>query len=133
MKLGEFFLVLIAGSNFTGNDNYSGIYEGIDTDDGSRQLLSIQCTRNTCDFKLSDTSFSSCNTTLNGADVLTNGLASASGVNNMASFKFNLACAPSIGADVEATDKQLTGNLKILDEGVIQRTGPGFVYYRTGN
>jgi hypothetical protein len=114
-------------------DNIGGIYEGIDTDDGSRQLLTVQCDANNCDFRLSDTSFGSCKANVNGVDVLTNGYASAVDVTNVASFKLKLACGPTMGANVATTAVELTGDLKVLEPGVIQRTATGFIYYRTGN
>jgi hypothetical protein len=134
MKLSavSIFLVgLFASTNAI--DDIGGIYEAIDSDDGSRQLLTVLCDANNCDFRLSDTSFSTCKANVNGTEVITNGYATAVDVTNLASFKLKLACAPVPNANVVATAFELTGDLKIIEKGVIQRTVPGYIYYRTGN
>jgi hypothetical protein len=113
-------------------DDISGVYEGIDIDDGSRQLLTILCTSSACDFILTDTSFTSCKNA-NGTN--TNGLATKVGVTNLASFTLDLFCADNVGENVIKTAPKTTlkGDLDTSKKGYLKRTGPGYLYVREGH
>ena len=55
--------------------------------------------------------------------------------NSLHDFKLELFCAPDVrqGIDYDNVIAELTGNIKFLESGIIERTGPGFVYYNSAN
>jgi hypothetical protein len=132
MKLSPVSILLAFGFVVaTAITDISGVYEGIDIDDGSRQLLTVRCTSSACDFILTDTSFTSCK---NANGTITNGFATKAGVTNLASFNFDLFCSDVLGENVIKTPKTtLKGDLDTSKTGYLKRIVPGYLYVREGN
>jgi len=115
----------------------TGYYTGKDIEDGSSQLLSIFCgDSNSCDIAITDSSFSIC-TEVEGITFF-RGVALATDVprDELNDFQLQLYCLDTTQTDITDVDgpsSTLTGNIEILQDGLIRRTGPGFDYFKSVN
>jgi len=107
---------------------------GFDTEDGSFQLVIVECEDGLCDITLQDSSFSTCVEALSSVFFL-GGIAKATSVpqESLHDFELPLFCAKNLveGIDYGESTAVLTGNFVFLDNGIIHRTGPGFNYYNS--
>jgi len=132
----NYFNVLKSSDESTKSSNSSeiadGLYYGIDTEDGSLQQIKIICTEAACDIMMSDFSFSTCFELLGEYG----GVATANDVpkDSLDEFMLNLYCRKE-GAPIDIENDvptvTLTGNMLSLQNGIIQRTGPGFRYFKS--
>ena len=112
--------------------------DGVDTEDGSRQLIEIVCKSGLCDVELADTSFSTCIENI-PSDIYLGGLAKATDVpqDSLYDFELPLYCASDSdliqGIDYNNATATLKGGFVFLQPGIIERTGPGFTYYNLFN
>jgi len=110
---------------------HSGLYTGVDPEDGSGQSLQILCMEGFCDVTLGDTSFSTCSAIT--GDLFFGGVAIARGIpeDSLDDFSLNLYCLAKGKNQFDSTPTgTLTGNLLGLQDGIIRRTGPGFTYFK---
>jgi len=117
----------------------NGEYSGIDFEDGTGQHLSILCDSDMlCDIILTDFRFSTCAAINSNTGSFFKGVAIAKGVpkDSIDDFTLDLYCLQTDELEVDvddpsrAPDTTLVGNLGSLKEGVLQRFGPGFMYYK---
>ena len=98
--------------------------DGLDTEDGSTQVLQILCQRGLCDIELGDSSFSTCIENIPG-DIYLGGLAKATGVpqDSLHDFELPLYCASNFfeGIDYNNATEILEGNLVFLEPGIVKR------------
>jgi len=117
-------------------DDFSQKLYGPDTEDGSKQGLTITCAGGLCDIILADASFSTCINNIPG-DIFLGGVALAKNVpqDNLDSFSLDLYCIEDINQLVAGIDYDsnpattLDGSLLFLENGVVRRTGPNFTYF----
>eukprot|EP00588_Corethron_pennatum_P029921 CAMPEP_0194323868 /NCGR_PEP_ID=MMETSP0171-20130528/26010_1 /TAXON_ID=218684 /ORGANISM="Corethron pennatum, Strain L29A3" /LENGTH=604 /DNA_ID=CAMNT_0039082611 /DNA_START=46 /DNA_END=1860 /DNA_ORIENTATION=- len=116
------------------NDFAQKLY-GIDVEDGSAQGLALACAGGLCDITLQDASFSTCINNIAG-DIYLGGLAIAQNIpqDSLDNFKLDLYCVDDIsqlskGIDYNAAPvASLDGSMLFLEDGIIRRTGPNFMY-----
>jgi len=112
----------------------NGSYSGSDTEDGSGNSLQIFCEDGLCDVILGDSKFSTCTKITGNPFLGGRGIAKNIPEDSLGDFTIDLFCLRE-GA-IEFDDVPvgtLTGNIRVLQNGVIQRTGPGFLYYKTSD
>jgi len=109
----------------------TGLYQGTDKEDGTSQILTIYCKDGLCDVDLGDLGYSSC-TRISG-DPFFGGVAYARQVpvESLNSFTLDLFCLGPGETQFGSTPTgTLTGNLEVLKDGIVRRTGPGFTYFQ---
>jgi len=110
----------------------NGQYFGIDTEDGSSQLLEVFCKEGLCDITLQDISFSTCFSITRIPFYNGMGVARNIPEDSLDSFKIDIFCLQPGREEVDIYNdtplSSLTGNLAALENGIIRRTGPGFIY-----
>lgn len=100
-----------------------------------QQFIDILCTREDCDITLSDNSWSICKDLLSQS--FYQGIAIAKDVprESLSDFEIKLYCLEENERVINynrTSDATLTGNLALVRDGIIQRTGPGTNYIRIG-
>ena len=129
-----------SGSSKSGKESVNnvatltGYYSGFDTEDGSPQSIALLCdeVEKTCDITLRDSRFSTCEQIL-GTGSFFGGVGIAKGVpiKSLDEFSIELFCVENKGGTVDFTKQPtttLTGDIEILPNGQLRRTGPGFFY-----
>lgn len=121
-----------AGKSPLGEKSLAGQYFGFDTEDGSPQNLFVLCGDETCDITLQDSRFSTCEQVL-GAGEFFGGVAVARDVpaDSLDDFSLELYCIEESGGSIDFTKSPssiLTGDVQVLPNGQLIRTGPGFFY-----
>ena len=129
-----------SGSSKSGKESVNnvatltGYYSGFDTEDGSPQSIALLCdeVEKTCDITLRDSRFSTCEQIL-GTGSFFGGVGIAKGVpvKSLDDFSIELFCVENKGGTVDFTKQPtttLTGDIEILPNGQLRRTGPGFFY-----
>ena len=129
-----------SGSSKSGKESVNnvatltGYYSGFDTEDGSPQSIALLCdeVEKTCDLTLRDSRFSTCEQIL-GTGSFFGGVGIAKGVpiKSLDDFSIKLFCVENKGGTVDFTKQPtttLTGDIEILPNGQLRRTGPGFFY-----
>mmetsp|Transcript_26342 Transcript_26342/g.30099 ORF Transcript_26342/g.30099 Transcript_26342/m.30099 type:complete len:402 (-) Transcript_26342:185-1390(-) len=108
----------------------TGSYAGTDTEDGTGQIMNIYCNDGMCDVKLGDNGFSTCSSIT--GNPFYGGIAMARNVpeESLDNFKLDLYCL-GVGETQfgNTPTTTLTGNMIVLKDGIISRTGPGFTFY----
>ncbi len=109
---------------------------GLDTEDASTQILTLDCKGGLCDVELGDTSFSTCIKDIPG-DRYLGGLARATAVpqNSLHNFDLPLYCTSDLskGINYTAPAATLKGNLIFYEGGIVQRTATGVNYVNVFN
>jgi len=111
----------------------TGIYRAIDTEDGTPQNLSIFCNEGVCDVTLKDARFSTCDKIVPGTN---GGVGIAKGIpqGSIGKFTIDLYCLEQDEIVIDFSKGPTTtlqGDIEILPEGGLRRTGPRFFYAKT--
>lgn len=115
----------------------TGRYSGTDTEDGTNQVVTLLCDEDSCDILLRDVSFSTC-FEITGGGFFGLGIAVAKDVpqDELDNFVLPLYCKAQDELEIDFNkdpDAFLTGNIVILPEGGLFRSGPGFYYYKVSD
>jgi hypothetical protein len=115
----------------------TGVYAGIDTEDATFQQLYIVCDNDDdkdegvlCDITLQDARFSTCDQFVPGTNGGV-GIANEIPQNSIDDFKIDLYCLQPDEIEIDFSNDPtatLTGDIEILQDGSLRRTGPGFFY-----
>mmetsp|Transcript_10390 Transcript_10390/g.28705 ORF Transcript_10390/g.28705 Transcript_10390/m.28705 type:complete len:149 (+) Transcript_10390:154-600(+) len=102
----------------------TGLYKGIDKDDGSNQMVEVYCTKKYCNFALTDSYWTTCSGN--------NGVGIIDGVTDISSIAMPLYCAGDDGGliDVENPTATADFSLEVILGGILRRTSNGRLYYR---
>jgi len=111
----------------------TGIYTGIDIEDGTNQFLSMYCENGLCNVRLDDIVFTTC-IAVTGNSYF-GGVAIADGIpeDSLDNFDLDLYCVQKgkleIDLDNDTPVTTLKGDMVFLEKGVIRRTSTGFTYF----
>ncbi len=114
----------------------TGVYAGVDTEDATQSQLYIVCDNDEdkgvlCDIMLRDPRFSACDKLNPGTTKHGVGIATEVPQDSIDDFLFDLYCLDPGEREIDYTKGPTTtllGNIEILPDGSLRRTGPGLFY-----